>query len=90
MSRNGAEIRRRGVVVVEIEAIEAFGAQGDRRLESASRNYLASLLALLARAAKVSDAGWRTSFLENLPENARTVQLARELLAIACATRAVS
>jgi serine/threonine protein kinase/tetratricopeptide (TPR) repeat protein len=162
-------------VVVENEAIEAFAAQGDRRLESASRTYLASILAtrgelavaedltrqalqtvqaasrptllsdlagillkqgrthealiaareahdlfdalggveegesqirliiaeallatgdtegarasirrarerLLSRAAKISDAEWRSSFLDNLPENARTLSLARELL----------
>ncbi|HEY5945103.1 MAG TPA: protein kinase [Kofleriaceae bacterium] len=162
-------------VVVETEAIEAFAAQGDRRLESASRTYLASILAmrgdlataedltrqglqtvqaasrptlladlaqillkqgrnhealiaareahdlldalggveegeslirvmlaealhangecdaarvaiqrarerLLARAAKITDAEWRTMFLEQLPENARTLALGRELL----------
>jgi len=162
-------------LTVETEAVEAFAAQGDRRLESASRTYLASILAmrgepalaedlqrqalktvqaasrptllaelakfllvqgrtrealiaareahelfdalggveegesqirlmiaetlhatgdregartairrarerLLARAAKITDGEWRTSFLENLPENARTLALATELL----------
>ncbi|HEX5059885.1 MAG TPA: AAA family ATPase, partial [Kofleriaceae bacterium] len=160
---------------IETEAVEAFAAQGDRRLESASRTYLASILAMrgelsvaeelvrqalktvqaasrpalladlasmllkqgrhhealiaareahdllemlggveegesqirlmvaealrasgdaegareairrarervLARATKITDAEWRTSFLTNLPENARTLALATELL----------
>jgi tetratricopeptide (TPR) repeat protein len=162
-------------VAVETEAIELFAAQGDRRLETASRCYLANMLAmrgqlrtaeellrqglqttqaawrpglladlasvllrqgdlhealvvareghdlleslggveegesqirlmlaealraagepdtaraaidrarerLLARAAKITDPEWRTSFLENLPENARTLAVARDLL----------
>ncbi len=163
-------------VAIETEAIEAFAAQGDRRLEAASRAYLANILVmrgeltvaedltrqalqtvqaasrpalladlaalllkqgrshealiaareahdlfealggveegesqirlviaealdatgdraaaitairrardrLLERAAKITDAAWRTSFLENLPENARTLALADRLLA---------
>jgi eukaryotic-like serine/threonine-protein kinase len=174
----GRVLQHRGrldeAVVVETEAIEAFAAQGDRRLESASRTYLANILAmrgeldvaedltrqglqtvqaasrptlladlaaillrqgrnrealiaareahdlfdalggveegesqirliiaealhangdmkaartaierardrLLARAAKITDPEWRSSFLDNLPENARTIALAREL-----------
>jgi eukaryotic-like serine/threonine-protein kinase len=34
---------------------------------------------LRSRAAKITDPTWRTSFLENLPENARTVALAARL-----------
>ncbi|HEY5920455.1 MAG TPA: AAA family ATPase, partial [Kofleriaceae bacterium] len=162
-------------VTIETEAIDAFVAQGDRRLESASRNYLANILAtrgelstaedlmrqalqtvqaasrpslladlasillrrgkqqealiaareaydlfdalggveegesqirlmlaetlqargevgtareairrarerLLERASKITDTEWRKSFLANLPENARTLQLAGELV----------
>ena len=33
---------------------------------------------LLAQADKMSDSAWRTSFLERVPENARTLDLARE------------
>jgi eukaryotic-like serine/threonine-protein kinase len=161
-------------IAIETEAVEAFAAQGDRRLESASRSYLANMLAmrgelgtaegllrqglltvqaasrpglladlasvllrqgrahdalvaareahalldtlggveegesrirlvlaetlhatgsttearaaidrarerLLSRAAKITDAEWRASFLANLPENARTLALATEL-----------
>jgi tetratricopeptide (TPR) repeat protein len=35
---------------------------------------------LLERAARITDPTWRTSFLQNLPENARTLALATELL----------
>jgi eukaryotic-like serine/threonine-protein kinase len=162
-------------IAVETQAVELFAAQGDRRLESASRNYLANILTargeletaeeltrvalqtvqaasrpalladlasilhrrgkarealiaareahelfealggveegesqirlmlpealhasgnaeaartairrardrLLERAEKIKDPEWRASFLQNLPENARTLALARELL----------
>jgi tetratricopeptide (TPR) repeat protein len=36
---------------------------------------------LLARAEKITDPAWRASFLEKIPENARTLELASELLA---------
>jgi len=32
-----------------------------------------------ARAAKITDASWRASFLENLPENAATIAFAAQL-----------
>jgi eukaryotic-like serine/threonine-protein kinase len=35
---------------------------------------------LLDRAAKIKDPAWRRSFLENVPENARTIELARAWL----------
>ncbi|HUS32797.1 MAG TPA: hypothetical protein VMZ53_30055, partial [Kofleriaceae bacterium] len=162
-------------LAIETEAVEAFKAQGDRRLESASRSYLAEILAargdlaaaehelrlglqtvqaasrpqqlamlghvllsmkrprealiaareaqalldglggveegeslvrliyaeslhasgeldaarsavrvardrVLERAAKITDPEWRATFLANLPENARTLALAKQLL----------
>lgn len=34
---------------------------------------------LLERASKISDPSWRASFLERIPEHARTLELARQL-----------
>jgi len=34
---------------------------------------------LMERAAKISDEAWRASFLENIPEHARTIELFRRL-----------
>jgi hypothetical protein len=54
------------------EALAATGALG------AAWDALASARErLLARAALISDAQWRESFLAHVPENARTLQLAR-------------
>ena len=62
---------------VRLMIAEALHATGDADARSSIR---AARERLLARAAKITSPEWRTSFLENLPENARTLALARELL----------
>ncbi len=54
---------------------EALHASGDGRAASA---ILAARAHLLERAAKIRDPILRRSFLERVPENARTVARARE------------
>jgi tetratricopeptide (TPR) repeat protein len=62
--------------LVYIEALRASGAMDTARAEIAKARD-----ALEARAAKITNAEWRQSFLEALPENARTLELARAALA---------
>jgi eukaryotic-like serine/threonine-protein kinase len=60
------------VRLVHAEAVWANGdVEGARRIVGTARERL------LARAAKISDPAWRQSFLERVPENARTMALAR-------------
>ncbi len=59
------------VRLVYAEALEATGAHEDARAAIARARER-----LLERAAAISDPAWRASFLENVPENARTLELA--------------
>jgi hypothetical protein len=57
------------------ETVEAAGEHEQAREAIAlARDHL------LARAARFSDSNWRDSFLANIPEHARTLQLAAEWL----------
>jgi eukaryotic-like serine/threonine-protein kinase len=58
--------------LVYIEALRATGAMDAARVEIERAS-----AALQARAAKIANAEWRKSYLEALPENARTLELAR-------------
>jgi len=61
--------------VLRLVYAEALDANGDHaRAKVAIR---AAADRLLAVAAKISDSAWRMSFLERVPENARTLMLAR-------------
>ncbi|XXX82822.1 protein kinase [Sorangium sp. So ce134] len=60
------------IYLVRAEALAACGAQGEaRRAIAIARDRL------LERASKIANAAWRASFLDNVPENARTLALAR-------------
>ena len=67
-----------GESLVRLTIAEALQASGDR--EGARAAIRAARARVLERAAKITDPAWRTSFLENLPDNARTLELAAELL----------
>jgi hypothetical protein len=67
-----------GESLVRLMVAEALLANGER--DAARDAIRAARERVLARAEKITDAEWRTSFLENLPENARTLALAGELL----------
>jgi tetratricopeptide (TPR) repeat protein len=61
--------------LVYAEALRATGAMDAARVEiQRARD------AIDVRAAKIANADWRKTFLEAIPENARTLQLAREWL----------
>ncbi|WP_437626953.1 protein kinase domain-containing protein [Sorangium sp. So ce1151] len=63
------------VYLVHAEALQASGdAPGARAAIALGRGRL------LERAAKIANRAWRASFLENVPENARTIELARAWL----------
>jgi len=67
-----------GESLVRLTYAQALQATGDaERARTAIRR---ARDRVLERAAKITDPEWRASFLENLPENARTLSLARELL----------
>ncbi|WP_437685487.1 hypothetical protein [Sorangium sp. So ce176] len=57
------------------EALAAGGRQGEAAAAIASAR-----AALLARADKLSDPGWRERLLRDVPDNARTLDLARQWL----------
>jgi eukaryotic-like serine/threonine-protein kinase len=64
-----------GEALVGLCAAEVLDATGDHpgaveAIDAAHRR-------LLAHAARIGDDAWRTSFLERVPENARTIDLAR-------------
>jgi len=61
-------------VKIRLALAEATEAGGDR--EGARRALAAARAALLDRAAKLSDERWRQSYLERVPEHARTLALA--------------
>jgi serine/threonine protein kinase/tetratricopeptide (TPR) repeat protein len=63
---------------IRLMLAEALNAMGD---DAAARVAIdRARQRLMARAEKISDPSWRASFLDNLPENARTIALARALL----------
>jgi hypothetical protein len=74
----------RGLVLDEGESLvhltyaEALMAAGQG---GAARAYLRTAHErLLVRAGRIRDAAWRRSFLENVPENAKTIELVRAWL----------
>ena len=64
-----------GESLVRLVHAEALSASGD--FAGARRMIATARERLLERAAKISDPAWRASFLERVPENARTMALAR-------------
>jgi len=63
---------------IRLQLAEALHANGDG--DGARDAIRRAHDRLLERATKITDAGWRASFLENLPENARTLALAQAWL----------
>jgi hypothetical protein len=63
------------VRLVHAQALDARGERGE-----AARVIAAARDRLLQRAANIDDAPLRRSFLENVPENARTLELAARWL----------
>ena len=61
------------VRLVHAEALHATG-----NTEAARAAIEVARASLLARAAKIKDPSWRASFLDRVPENARTLELARQ------------
>lgn len=66
-----------GEALVRLAHAEARVAAGD--VDAARSAIAVARRHLLERAAKISDRGWRASFLERVPEHARTMELAAEL-----------
>jgi hypothetical protein len=67
-----------GEALVRLAFVEGLAASGDA---ATAKTALEEARArLLARSAKIKDAALRASFLENVPENARTIAFAREWL----------
>ncbi|MEJ7732647.1 MAG: AAA family ATPase [Polyangiaceae bacterium] len=64
-----------GEALVRLSHAEALAAAGQS--DPARRAIAVAHRRLMERAARISDAEWRRSFLERVPENARTIQLAR-------------
>jgi predicted ATPase len=65
-----------GEALVRLVFAEALAASGGSH--AAGRAILAAEERLRARAAKIGDPAWQRSFLERVPENARTLELARQ------------
>ncbi|MEM9487849.1 MAG: hypothetical protein AAGC55_01830, partial [Myxococcota bacterium] len=67
-----------GESLVRLVLAEALDASGDRAaaLIAIARAHTA----LLERAGQIAKLEWRSSFLDNIPEHARTIQLAEEWL----------
>jgi tetratricopeptide (TPR) repeat protein len=65
-----------GESFVRLVHAEALSASGDH--DRARRSLSVARARLLDRAAKIKDPEWRTSFLERVPWNARTMELASE------------
>ncbi|MEI8255071.1 MAG: AAA family ATPase [Deltaproteobacteria bacterium] len=61
-----------------LRLVHAEALRANDEVEPARVAILAARDRLLARAAKISDLARRATFLENIPENARTLTLARE------------
>lgn len=64
--------------LVRLSLVETLTATGNR--EAAAAALGAAHDRLLYRAARITPAGWRRQFLEQVPENARTVALTRTML----------
>ncbi|WP_437669162.1 protein kinase domain-containing protein [Sorangium sp. So ce131] len=60
------------IYLAHAEALEACGAREEARSAIANARER-----LLSRAARITNPAWRASFLENVPEHARTLALAR-------------
>lgn len=71
--RGGIEGDEALVHLVHAEALHACGREAQARAAIA-----AARARLLERAARIGDAAWRKSFLDNVPEHARTLALARD------------
>lgn len=69
-----------GEAYVRLTYAEALDAIGER--ERAKRAIATARVRLLERAAMIRDPAWKEFFLEKIPENARTVELAKEWGAI--------
>jgi hypothetical protein len=78
-----AEVEARGslehgearVRLIQVDVLKAAGgADGARAAAAAARDRL------LVRAAHITNQAWRESFLTRVPDNARTLQLAEELV----------
>ncbi|WP_437964135.1 protein kinase [Sorangium sp. So ce260] len=67
-----------GESLVRLTYAEALAASG--RQHEASAAIASARAALLARAEKLSDPTWRERFLRDVPDNARTLELARQWL----------
>ncbi|WP_437572891.1 protein kinase domain-containing protein [Sorangium sp. So ce542] len=67
-----------GESLVRLTVAEALAASG--RHAEASAAIASARAALLARADKLSDPTWRERFLRDVPDNARTLELARQWL----------
>ncbi|WP_437605644.1 protein kinase [Sorangium sp. So ce834] len=67
-----------GESLVRLTIAEALSAHGRR--EEAAAAIAAARAALLARAEKLRDPTWRERFLRDVPDNARTLELARRWL----------
>ena len=66
-----------GESLVRLMLVETLLAAGERtEAIAAARSAYARLI---ERAAKISDRNYRKMFVEQLPENARTIELARDL-----------
>ncbi|WP_437949823.1 hypothetical protein WME98_02695 [Sorangium sp. So ce296] len=67
-----------GESLVRLTVAEALAASG--RQHEANAAIASARAALLARADKLSDPTWRERFLRDVPDNARTLELARQWL----------
>jgi ATP/maltotriose-dependent transcriptional regulator MalT len=66
-----------GESLVRIIFVEALLANGDR--DAARVAVRTAYVRLVERADRITDPEWRRMFVERVPENARTIELAREL-----------
>ena len=67
-----------GESIVRLAVAKALYATGE--VERARASLRTARARLLDRASKIQGGEWRRSFLENVPENAQTLALAREWL----------
>jgi tetratricopeptide (TPR) repeat protein len=74
-----------GESLVRLVYAEAFAANGDTA--AFARAIEAARARVMARAAKIGDDAWRDRFLEGVPDNARTLTLARASRHSAAGTR---
>ena len=72
MRAGGIDEGEARIRLIYAEALHATGELEEARVAIATARDR-----LLARAAKIGDEAWRRSFLECVPENSRTLELAR-------------